>query len=180
VANFQDVLDAVAKVVGGTQPDAVNRPRWFSGDTVGDNTGLQPNAGLALPVYPSFKGCYSAASDSIIDIPIGVVLPGPFTVEGPRSRDVYVRGVEHNIDDLRLIILINRQDAETTFTNLMPYRDLVPAAFAAAMTGASTANVLQMMVRGGKPISTSWGGSPFDGIEFTIRVIRSISRTYSG
>jgi hypothetical protein len=173
-------LDAVARVVGGTNAGA-NQPRFFSGDQIGDSTGLQPGAG-----YPTFKGCYSVPPDFIPDVPCGIVLVGPFENIGPKSADVYIQGVEHAIDNLRLIILISRQDAETTFANLAPYRDLVPAAFASHMQAFASVNVLQAMVRGGKPGTFYLGGAPppqgngiaFDGIEFTIRVIRSVSRTY--
>jgi hypothetical protein len=181
MADFLTLVDNVARVIGGTAPDATNRPRFFSGDQAGDSTGLAPGAG-----YPTFKGCYSVPPDFIPDVPCGIILVGPFENVGPKSPDVYTQGVEHAIDNLRLIILISRQDAETTFANLAPYRDLVPAAFAAKMTAFSTANVLQIMCRAGKPGTFFLGGAPppqgsgiaFDGLEFQIRVIRSISRTY--
>jgi hypothetical protein len=173
MASFQDIADNIAKVVGGTQPDPIQRPRFFSGDQVADGTGLQPGAG-----YPTFKGCYSVPEDTIPEVPMGIVLPGPFEISGGKSRDVYTQGVEINTDDLRLLILIARQDAETTYQNLMPYRDIVPATFAAKMTAFSSANVLQAMVRGGKPITVNWAGVAYDGMEFTIRVIRLIPRTY--
>lgn len=181
MADFLTLVDHVAQVVGGTNVGA-NQPRFFSGDQMGDSTGLQPGTG-----YPTFKGCYSVPPDFIPDVPCGIVLVGPFQNVGPRSGDVYTQGVEHAIDDLRLIILISRQDAETTFTNLAPYRDLVPAAFGAKMTAFATANALQIMAKGGKPATFVLGGAlppqgtgiAFDGLEFTVRAIRSISRTYT-
>lgn len=180
---FQDVLNAVAQVVGGTSPDPINRASWYSGDQVGDGSGIIAGSDSNGNAYPTFRGCYSAPQDGLPDTPIGLVLPGPFEVGGPRSRDVYVRGVEQNIDDLRLLILVTRQDAQTMFPNLTPYRDLVPAAFAASMTAGGAANVLQAMVRGGKPIVLNWGVGPaavaYDGWEFTIRVIRLIPRIYT-
>lgn len=180
MADFQTLLDNVAKVIGGTQPDAASRPRWFSGRDVGDSTGIQLGSNSQGVAYPVLTGCYSAPPEAIGDVPVGIVLAGPFEVSGGARRDVYTQGVEMNTDDLRLIILINRVDTETTFTNLAPFRDLIPAALAAKMTAFSSVNVLQAMVRGGKPVTTTWGSQAFDGFEFTIRVIRLVSRTYVG
>lgn len=173
MADYLTLLDSIAQVVGGTKPDPIQRPRFFSGDQVADGTGLQPGAG-----YPTFKGCYSVPEDTIPELPMGIVLPGPFEISGGKSRDVYTQGVEMNTDDLRLLILLARQDAETTYQNLLPYRDIVPAAFAAKMTAFSSANVLQVMVRGGKPVTLNWAGVAYDGVEFTLRCIRLIPRTY--
>ena len=174
MADFQTgVLDNIAKVVGGSQPDATNRPRWFSGDQVGDGSGLQAVFG------PSFKGCYSAPPESIPDVPVGVVVPGAFQVRGPEQGDTYVTGFEYNIDDLRLFILLGRVDAETDYANMAQYRDLVPAAFAGHISAFSTANIIQAMVRDGKPVTTNWAGVEYSGIEFTIRVIRAITRVYA-
>jgi hypothetical protein len=172
--SFQtDVLDRIAKIIGGSQPDATNRPRWFSGDQVGDATGIQPGT-------PSFKGCYSAPPEAFDDYPVGVVLPGPFSVGGPQNQDVYYQGKEYNVDDLRLLIVFGRVDAETDVANLAPYRDLVPTAFAAKFaSGDTTGTELQAMVRSGKPVTTTWGGVPYVGLEFTVRVIRMLNRTYT-
>ena len=66
-ADFQvDVLDKVAQVIGGSQPDPFNRPRWFSGKDTGDGTGLI--VPRVTPPYPDFKGCYSAAPDMIAEV----------------------------------------------------------------------------------------------------------------
>jgi hypothetical protein len=174
MADFQTVLNALAQVIGGTAPDLINHPTWYSGDQVQDGTGLQPGAG-----YPTFKGCYATPPDSLPDVPIGVFTIGPFTNEGPQARDTYFQGVEHAVDDLRLLILINRQDAQTTLPNLMPYRDLVPAAFASHMRAFATQYAVQVMARGGKPVSVTIGSVVFDGIEFTVRVLRVINRIYT-
>jgi len=178
MADFQTVMDHVAQVVGGNQPDATNKPRWFSGDSMnngaGDGSGLQPGAG-----YPTFKGCYSAPPEAIEDVPIGLVLPGAFKVEGAGPANVFVQGGELNTDDLRVLIFIARSDAETTVTNLMPYRDLVPAAFAAKMSAFSTVNATQVMVVSGKPAQITWGSTQYDGWEFIVRVIRMVPRSYT-
>jgi hypothetical protein len=175
LADFQTtVLDNLAKVIGGSQPDAANRPRWFSGDQVGDSTGLLPGGS-----YPTFKGCYSAPVEAPQDFPVGIVLPGPFEVGGPQYRDVFYQGEEYNVDNVRLLIAITRIDLETDFGNLMPYRDLVPAAFAAKMTAFSIPSVLQAMVTSGKPAPINWAGVQYNGWDFTIRVIRMISQTYT-
>lgn len=171
--NFQTVLDHVAQVAGGNQPDVTNKPRWFSGRDVGDGTGLVPG-----DTYPVFTGCFSAPVEALEDFPVGLVLPGPFEVGGPQNRDGYYQGAEYNVDDVRLLILFGRVDLETDYGNAAPYRDLVPAAFAAHMTAYTTDSALQTMVRGGKPVTLKWGDVAYDGFEFTIRVIRMISRIY--
>lgn len=174
MADFQTLLDLVATVVGGTA-FPTKSPRWFSGhDNSDDGTGLLPGG-----TYPKFLGCYSAPPPQIADVPVGIVMVGPFQNVGPKSQDVYTQGVEHAIDDLRLLILVSQVDPETDIANLDPYRDLVPAAFAGHMTAFSSANVLQAMCRAGKPIITKVAGIDYNGLEFTIRVIRSISRTYT-
>lgn len=178
-SDFQtSVLDNIALTVGGTQPDATGRPRWFSGDQVGDATGLQPGAG-----YPTFKGCYSAPPEAIEDYPVGIVLMGPFEIRGGDGREGYMQGVEANYDDVSLWIVMGRQDSETTFTDLNPYRDLVPAIFAAHMTANGIPNVIQAMVRSGKPRSLTFGKGDsaitYDCIEFVIRVHRMIPRVYT-
>jgi hypothetical protein len=172
--DFQTVLDHVAQVIGGSQPDAANRPRWFSGRDVGDSTGLVPGGS-----YPVFTGCYSAPPEAIEDVPVALVLPGNFEVGGPQNRDVYYQGEEYNVDDLRVLIFVYRIDSETDIANLMPYRDLMPAAFAAKMSAFSTASILQAMVRGGKPANITYAGISYSGWEFTVRVIRMVSRTYA-
>lgn len=173
MAGFQDLLDNVARVVGGTQPDATNRPRWFSGDQAGDSSGI-------LALYgPSFKGCYSAPVEAPQDYPVAIVLPGKFEVGGPLNRDTFWQGEELNVDELRLLVAISKVDLETDFTNLEQYRDLVPAAFAGHMTAFSTNNALQIMVSGGQTRQINWAGQKYDGWEFTIRAIRMIPQTYT-
>lgn len=173
-ASFQDVADAVAKVVGGNAPDAVNRPRWFSGLENGDTSGLQVAYG------PAFVGCYSAPPESLSDFPVGVVMVGPFEITSAQGGDVYIQGEEINRDDLRLLILLGRGESESTMTNLNQFRDLVPAAFAAHMGIFATANVLQAFPKGGRPVVyNDWGGNRYVGIQFDIRVIRIISRSYA-
>jgi hypothetical protein len=174
LSDFQSVMDAIAQVVGGTQPDATNRPRWFSGRDSGDGTGLLPGG-----TYPVFTGCYSAPPDAIEDYPVGVVLPGPFQIRGADGRENYWQGSELNVDDLSVWIIVARQDSQTTFGNLMPYRDLMPAAFAAKMTAFSTVNILQAMVVSGRPKALKWGDITYDAIEFVVRVSRMIPRTYT-
>lgn len=174
MAGFQDALDNIAKVVGGSQPDAANRPRWFSGDQVGDSTGLQVLYG------PSFKGCYSAPVEAPQDYPIGIVMPGSFEVGGPQNRDVLWQGDEYNLDTVQLIIALSKVDLETDFYDMVQYRDLVPTAFASHLTAFSTASGLQIWSSGGRPRQITWAGTRYNAIEFDIKVIRWINRTYSG
>ena len=179
MSDFQTgVLDPIAQVIGGTAPDPTNRPRWFSGLQSADGTGIVPGGS-----YPTFKGCHSAPPEYIEDYPIGVLLRGAFKVGGPARPEVYVECSEENIDELRLWILLNRVDLETTYGDMAPYRDLVPAQMASHMTAFS--NVTTAMVSGGKPITVTWGqtedGTPieFNAFEFTIRCFRMVVRTYT-
>lgn len=174
MAGFQDLLDNVAKVVGGTAPDPINRPRFFSGDQSGDATGLVALYG------PSFKGCYSAPIEAPQDYPIGIVIPGPFEVGGPSNRDVLWQGEEYNVDTLQLLIAISKVDLETDFYDMAQYRDLVPAIFASHLQAFSTSNVLQIMCAAGRPRQLTWAGNRYDGMEFDIRAIRMIPQTYTG
>lgn len=178
MSDFQTgVLDPIAQVIGGTAPDS-NRPRWFSGLQSGDGTGIVPGGS-----YPTFKGCHSAPPEYIEDYPVGILLPGAFKVGGPARPEVYVQGSEENIDELRLWILLNRVDLETTYGNMAPYRDLVPAQMAGHITAFG--NVTTAMVSGGKPITVTWGqdddGNPieFNAFEFIIRCFRMVVRTYT-
>ena len=182
MSDFQTgVLDPIAQVIGGSAPDATNRPRWFSGLQSLDGTGIV--VPVVSPPYPTFKGCHSAPPEYIEDYPVGILLPGAFKVGGPARPEVYVQGSEENIDELRLWILLNRVDLETTYGNMAPYRDLVPTQMAAHMTAFG--NVTTAMVSGGKPITVTWGttdtGDPieFNAFEFTIRCFRMVVRSYT-
>ena len=178
-STFQtSVLDPVAQVVGGTAPDPQARPRWFSGKQVGDSSGIVVPAsdGTSNWQYPDFKGCHSAPPEFIEDYPVGIVLPGSFTIEGGNKTAVFTSGSELNTDDLRLLIILARVDTETTYSNMLPYRDLVPAQFAAHMTAFG--NVLQAFPIAGKPVTITWANSEFDALEFTIRVLRMVNRSY--
>src|SRR5438093_7033151 len=121
MANTQDLLDLIASKVGGTRPDATGNPHLYSGYLTGDATGL---AGL--------HGCYSVPPETIQEPPLGIVMPGSFSVNSDRAKDLLMQGEEYNVDDLTLMLLIRRNDAKTQFAVLNPFRDSVPAIFRAA------------------------------------------------
>jgi hypothetical protein len=164
MAGYQDVADGIAKVVGGSQPDATNRPRFFSGAQVGDGTGV---SGIDF--------AWSAPPEQIQDAPMAIVLPSSFSV----TREPLTQGQEDNADDFKLLILANRAAPTDIWATLTAFRDTVPAAFRAHMTLFSTANVLQAYVKAGKgPGHVEWGGQTYLGWDFTIRVLRVLPVSY--
>jgi hypothetical protein len=173
VAGFQDLMDACAKVVGGNQPEPGTNPHFYSGyNNQQDGTGI---AGL--------HGCYSVPPETIQEPPLGVILPGSFTVNSEKQRDLLVQGEEYNVDNLKLFIFVRNTDSKTEFANLTPFRDSVPAAFRAA-TQLGNPNLiagqslLQVWCADGRPGVFTWGGTTLIGWEFTLRVLRMIFATY--
>jgi hypothetical protein len=173
--SFQDLRDAAARVVGGSAPDLVNRPRWFSGQDAGDGTGV---AGMI--------GCYSAAQANLdvagsspVGGAIGMVLNGPGNLHYPASTDSLGPSQEYSFDNLRLLVLISRQDPEIEDALIGPFRDLVPAAFRAHTTLFNTVNVNQAAPSAWRPIALTYGNGKFIGWDFTIRVFRTTTVTYS-
>ena len=164
MADFQTILDQVARVVGGTAPDSTNRPRWFSGAQTGDSTGV---AGI--------KGCYSAPPETIQDVPTGLVMPLSFIV--PNS--ILTQGEEYNEDLIRLVLFVARNDPQTQWATLAPYRDTVAAAFRSHLQLFASLNVLDASLVNGKSGILDWGGTPYLVWDMTIRVRRMFTPTYT-
>jgi hypothetical protein len=175
VANYQDLRDAIARVVGGTAPDPANKPRWFSGVEVGDGSGVA-----------NVIGCYSAAQAQIsvagggqVGNAVGMVLNGPGNLHYPASTDSLGPSQEYSFDNLRLLVLIPRSDPETEDAMITPFRDTIPAAFRAHTTLFNLVNVNQAAPTNWRPIAMVYGSGKFIGWDFTLRVFRTTTVTYS-
>ena len=165
MASYLDILDSIAKVIGGTAPDATNRPRWFSGVAAGDGTGI---AGL--------NGCYSIPPDGAAqDPPIAVLIPDTGSYPG-----ILVQGGQERIDNVRLIVVVPRNSPETQIPTLMSIADAVPSAFQAHMTAYSAANVMSVYpVRWRLLAGYNWSGEEHLALEYLLEVRRYAAVTYT-
>ncbi len=160
--SFQtDVLDGIARVVGGTV--SANDPRFFNGVTL-DGSGIQ---GLGL------IGCYSAAPPAINATPLGIVIADDF------DADLAAQGEEDNEDKVRLLILVAPYVSESQSAKLIPFRDAVPAAFRAHMQLFGAPGDLDSFVMHGSSGIHVWDGVSYMGWEFTVRIRRMLSVTYT-
>lgn len=160
--SFQtDVLDKIARIVGGTV--SANNPTFFSGALNGnDGTGV---TGLT--------GCYSAAPDNIQAFPVGIVMSTKFTA------DLAGQGSEKNEDHVRLVVLVSKETTEDKLPLLTPYRDSVPAAFRAHMGGFGSPGAIDFYVTAGDQIVQTWSLDDYLAWDFTVRVRRLLTVTYT-
>lgn len=175
MAGYQDIRDALARVVGGTAPDPANRPRWFSGSEVGDGTGVANMIGC----YSAAQAQLSVAGGGAVGGAVGMVLNGPGNLHYPASQDSLGPSQEYSFDNLRLLILIPRADPETEDALVTPFRDSIPAGLRAHTTLFNTPNVNQAAPNNWRPIALTLGDGQFIGWDFTIRVFRTTNVTYS-
>ncbi len=168
MASFQDdVLDHIAQVVGGTK--SPTDKRFFSGDEAADGTGV---SGL--------KGCWSDAPNGIQSLPVAIVEPGPFTdsLSGGQGR-------EDAEDEVRVRVLVAKQDLKASMGVLTPFRDSVPAAFRAHMQGTDASHlnpipdIIDCFITRGTPGPYTYSGTDYLGWEFTVRVRRLLSVSYA-
>src|SRR5579863_9873548 len=96
---FSDVFDAIALLVGGTQPSPTTEPFFYSGAQVGDSSGIN-----------GIKGCYSMPPEVInCDPPFGVLLLGTGTDGSDfRGGSILMRGENFKQDLVRLQICVGR------------------------------------------------------------------------
>lgn len=172
MATFLDVNDSLAKVIGGTVDPA--NPRFFSGTKAADGTGLQAPAG-----DPVFQGCWSLSPDAIGGTPVGVLEWAAFTARPGLTG----QSLEENTDVYRLWIIADRADLVAAMRVLAPYRDLVPAAFRAAMTAGrgTTGDNTQIAATfvtaaDAKPLEV--GTILYAAIEFRVEVLRTLIPGY--
>lgn len=165
MATYLDVLDSVAKVVGGTV--SPNNARFFSGSLAKDGTGVQAPAGDS-----EFRGCYSLPPDVVEATPVGILEPDRF------GAKLGVQGFEENTETLRLWVLVGRADAKNTLRLAVPYRDLVPAAFRAKLTAGRQATgdntqIAYAFVTGGQMRQIEWAQTVYLGWDFSVEVLRT-------
>lgn len=170
MSTYQDILDSVALVAGGTRQSAPPYG-FFSGANANDGSGI---AGL--------NGCYSQPPINFTQrTPIGIVVPESF------RATLNLQGYEENIDRVRLLILHNDMDLATSLAILEPFRDLVPAAFRQHMqlsptnlSGAATLDSppLYTFVTDGRLIDNEWQGETYLSWSFTIELRREIGVIY--
>lgn len=167
---FSDVFDAIALIVGGTQPDATAQPFFYSGAQKGDSTGIS-----------GIRGCYSAPPLSInCDTPFAVVLMGTGTDGADfRGSGMLMQGENFPVDLVKLQICTGLTDSENQYDALMAFRDLVPSTFAGKLSLNSTATVLDAFPQDYKFGNVTWAGTEYMALEFRIRVRRQITQTYA-
>jgi len=162
MAGFQDVLDGVANVIGGTV-DPSNARRFSGADFGGPWTGVS-----------GIKYALSAPPDTVQDMPMAIILPKDFSV----TREPLTQGQEDNQDDCKVWVLVSKEAPNDIWPTLVNFRDNIPAAFRSHMTMFGTANVLQAYVKAGRIGGVIWAGDPYFGLELVVRVIRVLPVSY--
>jgi hypothetical protein len=169
---YQDLLNAVAHVVGGTQPSAgqttapaVLQPYWYSGRDSADGTGV---AGLV--------GCSSLPPEIIQATPVGMVLPGPWHP----LEATPIGGRKFVEDQIHVRVLVGHDDLTTQMARLVPVRDLVPPAFDGHMQLFNTPGVTTAWCADGDFMEVSWGGNVYVALVFIVHVQRVLTTTYTG
>jgi hypothetical protein len=169
---YLDLLNAVARVVGGTQPDAAHatvpaalQPYWFSGKDTGDASGV---AGLA--------GCSSLPPEVIQATPVGMVLPGPWH---PLDATP-IGGRKFTEDQIHVRVLVGHDDLTAQMARLVPFRDLVPPAFDGHMQLFNSAGVMTAWCADGDFMEVTWGGDVYVALVFIVHVQRALPVTYVG
>ena len=167
---FSDVFDAIALIVGGTQPDATHQKFFYSGAQVGDSTGIS-----------GIKGCYSAPPLSInCDTPFAVVLMGTGTDGSDfKGGDLLTQGTLFKQDYVKLQICTGLTDSENQYDVLMDFRDLIPSTLAGKLTLNSTATVFDAFPQDYKFGNVTWAGTEYQSLEFRIRVRRWVAQTWT-
>lgn len=164
---FLDMLNAAAKVVGGTQPDPTGNPYWFSGRDVGDSSGV---AGLS--------GCWSLPPSVLGATPIAMVLPGPWR---PADVTYPTQGHKFEEQELHVRVMVGHDDEQAQLALLVPFRDLVPPAFDSHMMLFNTAGVTSAWCSEGDFLEVSWpAGTTYFALIFVVRCQRAITVTYTG
>jgi hypothetical protein len=162
--DFQaDVMSHLAHVIGGTV--SATDPTFFSGALA--NAGNGDGSGVA-----GLLGCYSDAPAGIEALPVGILLPPSF------KADLMSQGEEENFDDVTLVVLVAPADTESAINELMPFRDLVPAAFRSHMRAYAMPNTGWCYVSAGESGIHNWGGIDYYAWKFTLSVHRDMAVNY--
>ena len=169
---FQDVLNAVARVVGGTQPASNQssitddrQPYWFSGADTGDGSGI-----------PGVVGCFALPVGTLDSTPVGMVLPASW-----RKTDAYPhQGRKFLEDNVRVRVLTGHDDVTGAMAFLSDFRDLVESAFDSHMELFGQAEVTAADARSGEFLEVDLGGTTYLAVEVVLLVRRAVSVTYTG
>lgn len=171
MAGFHDVLANIALIVGGTQPDATNKPYFYSGAQKGDNSEIS-----------GIKGCYLGPPETVdCDPPFAVVLLGNGSDGGDfRGSDLLTQGNLFKQDFVRLQVCVGRTQPQYQHDTLIGFRDTVPATFAGKLGINATANVMTVFPQDYRHASVEYGGTEYMCIEFRLRVQRDVvGQTFS-
>jgi len=168
MASFQDTLDNLGKIIGGTVDPVFTH--YFSGAKANDGTGLSPAAKGGL------NGCWSSPPETLAaaTLPVAVIFPGPFTL-----NNFLVQGKDEQIDRVKLFIFVSRSDSYTQIPKTAVFRDSVPTILAANLQLTASANVLQAWPEGGDYHPVTYGTDTFYAIEFNVAIYRYITRTFT-
>ncbi len=153
-------LNNIAKIVGGTQPDATKNPYFYSGARVGDGTGV---AGI--------KGCYSRPPFVVEEAPCGIVFTGRF-------RSTLDINLERQDEGYRLVVLVKKVDSRSDFAILNKFRDSIPAAFRGHITLLGAQDVVMTLVSDGRAIGMEYAGEKWWAWEYTVSVLRLPNQQY--
>jgi hypothetical protein len=161
------ILDRVALLIGGSQPDPVGSPHFYSGVQVGDGTGV---AGI--------QGAYSIPPETLPDPPVALLFPSSFSAGGPAHAGQLMQGNEDNEDLVNIWVLLWRNDLPTQYAAMVQYRDSIPALFRQHMQLSGLVNIDAFIVHG-HTATMAWESDTYLGWEFTLRVRQLYSVTYA-
>src|ERR1044071_363801 len=165
--SLMSVLDRIGLLIGGTQPDPVGSPHFYSGVQVGDGPGV-----------PAIRGCSSIPPETLPDPPIAVLWPDKFEAMGPAHAGQLMQGNEDNQDDIYLWVLLWRNDLPTQYAAMVQYRDSIPALFRQHMQLGGLVNI-DAFVIAGRTGTMKWENDTYLGWEFTLRIRQLYSVTYA-
>lgn len=164
------MLNAVARVVGGTQPPAgqssvtdSRQPYWYSGVDAGDGTGI---AGVV--------GCFSLPVGTLDTTPVGMVLPASWK----REQQFPTQGSKFQSDELRVRVLTGHDDITGAMAFLSNFRDLVESAFDSHMELFGAIGVTAADAQSGAFLEIDLGGTTYLAAEVVVIVRRAVSVTY--
>jgi hypothetical protein len=179
--SYQSLLNALARTVGGTQPDnahtsvpapkTVNgvllpdqRPFWFSGVDTGDGTGV---AGL--------PGCWSVPTEIVARTPMAMVLPDGWQ---PNAMTPYpIPGHKYRDDRIVIRLFTGNAPMQVAIAQLIAFADIVTDAFDHHMGGFGEPNVSTVDCSTGRFLEVDWGGAAYFAVDFRVTILRGIPVT---
>lgn len=168
--SYQDVLNAVARVVGGSQPQEGQssvtddrQPYWFSGADSGDGSGIS-----------GVVGCFSLPVGTLDSTPVGMVLPASWRREGQFPH----QGSKFLSDEIRVRVLTGHDDVTGAMAFLSNFRDLVESAFDSHMELFGAAGVTAADAQSGEFLEVDLGGTTYLAVEVVVMVRRAVATTY--